>query len=122
MTIEFSRPGWDDIGEAVAFLGRMWAILIVLALALIWSSLGTLIVHKVFADTVLMSDTVAARGVFWSLQMPFIAALSYVPLFVMGLFKGDAGAYTHMTATVFGLLGMTTFVVNVVLGWGPMPV
>jgi len=122
MTIEFSRPDWEDIAEVVVFLGRAWTILISLAVALIWTSLGTLIVHEVFADTVLMSDTVAARGVFWSLQIPFIAALSYVSVFVIGLFKRDPGAYTDMTAAVFGVLGMTTFVMNVLLGWGPMPV
>jgi hypothetical protein len=122
MSIEFSRPDQEDIAEAVAFTSGMWAVLVGATVAILWSSLGTLIIAEVFANTLLMSDTMAARAVFWSLQMPVIGVLSYLPLWVMGLFKGEPRAYTHLSLNVFGAVGVVTFVVSVVLGWGPMPV
>jgi len=122
MSIEFSRPDWEDIAEAAVFTSGMWAVLVGAMVAILWSALAVLVITELFADTPLVADTMGARAVFWSLQMPVIGVLSYLPLWVMGLFKGEQDAYTHLSLNVFGAIGVTTFVVNVLLGWGAMPV
>lgn len=121
MRIEFSRPDLEDIAEAAVFTSGLWAVLVGAMVAILWSALAVLVITELFADTPLVADTMAARAVFWSLQMPVIGVMSYLPLWVVGLFKGEPDAYTHLSVNVFGAVGVTTFIVTVVLGFGAMP-
>jgi hypothetical protein len=104
--------------DVFIFFGRIYGVVILSVLAVMYSALAMLVLHELFAGTPLVADTMVGRAIAWSMAMPSLVALAAIASFVVDLASPEDSNRLAGLFVAFGWIGLLTFVTEVLLGWG----